>query len=396
MEKKLLLGTFYGLIYFLEGALITYFTGFNFIYLRTFEVSFTNIGIISSIALIPFVLKILVGIISDRVNLFGLGYRKPFIVIGLFIEGVFICLVPDISPIDSFTTFATVMFMAAFGMAIFDTATDGYAIDTTPEEHRGFVQGIMVGGRAVGAILTASFIGYITHYHSWEIIFYSIGFVSIIPLAYILIIPDETKRDTEKAFEWGAFRTFIKRPVIMFALLGFLYPMVIYSVEGIVGVFLNEGLGMNMLKVGFATSLFGVGIAIGALFGGFSVDRVGRKRSVSLAITISSIAIAILTATIDPVFAYIFIFIFGAAFGFYETVYFALGMDFSDPRIAATMFAVFMAVGNFGIGLGQAVAGLLVDNLGFEYTFVFFAAINLVGLTMLSVIFRDRVEKNEN
>jgi hypothetical protein len=48
---------------------------------------------------------------------------------------------------------------------------------------------------------------------------------------------------------------------------------------------------------------------------------------------------------------WIVIFLFGVSFGTYETVYMTLGMDFSDPRIAAFMFAFVMAMGNVGIGL---------------------------------------------
>ncbi len=75
-------------------------------------------------------------------------------------------------------------------------------------------------------------------------------------------------------------------------------------------------------------------------------------------------------------------------FGYYETVYFALSMDFSNPRIAATMFAVFMAIGNLGIAVGQSLAGVLVDNVGFRWTFVILALINLAVLPMIPAIFR--------
>ncbi len=41
--------------------------------------------------MIPFVIKIFLGMLSDKVNLFGLGHRRPYIMIGLLIQ--FSCLV---------------------------------------------------------------------------------------------------------------------------------------------------------------------------------------------------------------------------------------------------------------------------------------------------------------
>ena len=110
MEHKYLLGGFYSLIYFLEGILITYFTGFNIIYLRTFDLSFTTIGLISSIALIPLIIKVFIGLYSDSVNTFSMGYRKPLIIAGLLLEGSIICLVPFLSPVKTPVLFTAVLF----------------------------------------------------------------------------------------------------------------------------------------------------------------------------------------------------------------------------------------------------------------------------------------------
>jgi PAT family beta-lactamase induction signal transducer AmpG len=175
---------------------------------------------------------------------------------------------------------------------------------------------------------------------------------------------------------------------LFFVLLGFLYPLVIYSVAGITNPFLKEGLSISMLNVGFVTALFGIGTGVGAAFGGTFIDKLGHHRSLIIALIISTVTILPIAAAENLAMAYVLLFLFGIAFGYYETVYFALGMDFSDPRIAATMFAVFMAIGNFGIAVGQPLAGVLVDNVGFRWTFVVFAAINLAVLPMIPVIFR--------
>jgi PAT family beta-lactamase induction signal transducer AmpG len=76
------------------------------------------------------------------------------------------------------------------------------------------------------------------------------------------------------------------------------------------------------------------------------------------------------------------------AFGYYETVYFATAMDVTDPRIAASMFAILMAVANIGIGVGFAITGQLVDAIGYRWTFVGLGLLNLLALPLLPLIFR--------
>jgi PAT family beta-lactamase induction signal transducer AmpG len=89
----------------------------------------------------------------------------------------------------------------------------------------------------------------------------------------------------------------------------------------------------------------------------------------------------------SPAIAWPLLIAFGFAFGFYEAVYFASAMRFSDPRIAASMFAILMAVANLGTGVGLAVSGSLADALGYEATFLILAALNLLALPLVSAVF---------
>jgi len=65
-------------------------------------------------------------------------------------------------------------------------------------------------------------------------------------------------------------------------------------------------------------------------------------------------------------------------------------MGFTDARIAASMFAILMAVANVGTGIGLAISGSLVDAIGYRWTFVAIAVLNLVALPLVPAIFRGR------
>jgi PAT family beta-lactamase induction signal transducer AmpG len=119
----------FGLIYFAEGAILSYFTALNSLYLLSFDLQMSQVGLIGAIALIPFVIKIFMGMLSDQVNLFGLGYRKPYILIGLLLQCGCLLLVPSVNPGQNFWLFAFLAFTLMMGQALYDTTTDGLALD---------------------------------------------------------------------------------------------------------------------------------------------------------------------------------------------------------------------------------------------------------------------------
>ncbi|MFO7972862.1 MAG: MFS transporter, partial [Desulfobacterales bacterium] len=150
----------FGILYFIQGAILSYFTGFNGIYLISFGVPMSGVGLIGLIGMLPFVLKIFLGILSDRVNLAGWGYRKPYILLGVAVQAAMLVLVPLVNPGEQFALYAVLGFILMSGMALYDTATDGLALDTTPEDEQGTIQGLMVGGRALGVTVISVFFGF--------------------------------------------------------------------------------------------------------------------------------------------------------------------------------------------------------------------------------------------
>jgi len=380
----------YAAVYFVEGAVLTYFTAFNTLYLRSFSLSFSLIGIVGGITLIPFILKILIGLLSDRVSLLGRGHRKPYIILGLGLQTLAFVLIPSVSPVGSFPLFLVLMILASLGMSTYDTTTDGLSIDSTPENERGTVQGIMVGGRALSAVVTAALMGLFSGRGDWASIFYMIAGLGVLALVLAFLVKEDTERPPELAYTGEAFRSFKDRALLLFLVLGVVYPLALYSAQGMVGAYLNEGFGVPLTAVGLYTSVFGVGTILGGVVGGPLMKKIGEKASILAALLLTSAVTFVLAAAPSSGFMWAVVFLFGNAFGYYETVYFAMGMDFSDPRIAAFMFAVIMAVGNFGIAGGQPLAGALVDAAGFRTMFLIFGAVHLLALPAVFGIFRLR------
>jgi PAT family beta-lactamase induction signal transducer AmpG len=376
----------FGLLYFAQGSVLSYFTALNAIYLLSFGLNLGQIGLISGIALTPFVLKIFLGILSDRINLFQMGHRKPYIIIGLIIQAVCLFIVPFIDPGKNFALYGLMSFLVMTGMAMYDTTTDGLALDTTPEDEAGKIQGIMVGGRAMGVVVLSSLIGVLAQNVSWMAAFWLLAILTLLPLVFLIGFK-EPPRKADQKFEWKAFAAFKHWPIIALGLLGALYSLIINAANEIINPFLQSDFGISVMMAGFFTTVWGIGVVVGGITGGPLTDRVGQRRAVEIALVISFVSVAIFSFTSTAAIAWPLVFIFGVAYGYYETVYFAISMRKSDPRIAASMFSILMAIANIGTGIGLPIAGLLADGVGYRWTFAIIASLNLLAIPLLPAIF---------
>jgi len=379
----------FALLYFAQGAVLSYFTALNSIYLLGFDLTMSQIGMIGTIGLIPLVLKIFLGMLSDRVSLFKWGHRKPYIIFGLLIQAACLLLVPLLNPARQYWLFAGLAFLLMTGMALYDTATDGLALDTTPLDEKGAIQGFMVGGRALGVVLISGVIGLLVENTSWLMAFILLAALSLIPLPLVLRV-QEPARNKEQTFEWKAFSAFKAWPLIALGLVGVIYSLVINGANQIVNPYLTERFGINISTAGLVTTVWGIGVVAGSVAGGKLTDKWGQNRSVWRAMLLSFFSILFLAFTTQGWMIWPLVGLFGLAYGFYETVYFAVAMDRTDPRIAASMFSILMAVANIGTGIGLGLSGSLVDGVGFPLTFGILAGLNLLAIPLLPAIFGKR------
>jgi PAT family beta-lactamase induction signal transducer AmpG len=126
---------------------------------------------------------------------------------------------------------------------------------------------------------------------------------------------------------------------------------------------------------------------LGAAFGGRIYKRIGMRNATLAAMIVGLIGVLTLSFAGGPGIARLLVFLFGLAYGTQQTVYFALAMKHTAPSIAASMYSIFMAVTNVAQGAGMAVSGILSDAAGFRITFMILAALNLLIIPLMPVIF---------
>ncbi len=378
----------FGSLYFSQGTVFAYFTSLNALYFLSKGLSMGDVGVFGAIALIPFVIKIFLGMLSDRVNLLNLGHRKPYILLGLLVQTLCLGVAPFIDPAVHYWGFVALAFILQLGMALYDTCTDGLALDTTPVEEQGTIQGFMVGGRAAGVVITASIVGWLAQEVSWTSVFWLLGALTLIPVPFVLSVR-EKDRDVNQVFDWSAFRAFKDRSIIALAAAGFLFFLVIAGANQNVNPFLETNFGITLQQAGLYTTVWGIGVVLGGLIGGQMIDRIGQRTGTQVALFFSFISVLALAVIPGPGFAWAIVAVFGLSYGAYQSVYFALAMHHTDPRIAASMYSIFMAVTNIGQGVGFAVAGGLADipEVGFRWAFAVLGILNILALPLLPIIF---------
>lgn len=390
-QSKFTRFTMFALLYFTQGTILGYFASLNALYMLENGLDMADVGIFSTIALIPFVIKILFGMLSDRYNLLGLGHRKPYIFIGLFVQFACLIAVANINPGRSYWVFVGMAFLLQLGMAFYDTCTDGLALDITPESEKGILQGFMVGGRSVGVIVAASLAGFIAQNVSWPAVFYFLAALTLIPIPFLFFIK-EIKRTPGMRFNWAAFGAFKNAQVLAVAGVGLVVFLVIVGANQITNPHFTLKLGIDLGTAGLVTTVWGIGCVVGALAGGRVMDRLGNKTALWLSVLMVIPAMLLLALTSSRGMMWAVAVFFGLAYGLSQAVYFALAMKYTQPSIAASMYSILMAVTNIGQGIGLGVGGALAKSGGYPLTFYIFAALMLLAIPLFPVLFHRKAQ----
>ena len=380
----------FGLLYFVQGAMLAYVLVFNNLYLRQFGATAGQLSLLNGLLVVPFILKIGIGLFSDKVRLtlplLGSGYRVPYISLGLIliaIGGIGAAFIP---PVEMYPLFVAVALFIAMGLALYDTVMDGLAIDVTPDAEQGQVQAVMVIGRALGLVMLSAIYGRVIVAYGWQIIFWAVALFSLTPLFIMRLVREPAQRAVTQTFSWAALRELWRLEIGRFALYAIIYSMAVYGANAIVTLFANEELGGTLVQVGDVAALGGVGMVLGGGLGVVLTRRISIWQQGLWTTGFVSLTLLFLAsvATLENI-AIITLF-WGVVLAAAELVFITLAMAKSDRRMGAGHFAIFMAISNAGTGIGQAASTGLIDTIDFHWIFVGLALINLLAIPLLLIM----------
>lgn len=386
----------FALLYAVQGVVVAYLTNFNKGYMIQAGVDERVAARVETVALSLLMFKFLFGPISDRFSLLGLGHRKPYIILGLALLIVGLFGLTLLNPGQYLTGFGAMAVIAVGGMCLFDTTCDGMVIDVTPPSDRSRVQGLLQLSRFLATMVCTLAFGFWIEHHGpgpgkSDAVIWSCALFGLVPLIVACFVRERGVARTSRtdavgtggSFDWGAMRVMLEPRSLILISYGALY--------GLVGVGVEFNLNRYYAALDYGNDANGIFSAIrygGRAVGAILLPILGSRLSRSARIRSGIILLGVATAAQGQVsgnFATGFAaFLFGVANGWNDALFCVLAMEASNPLMAASTFAIFMAASNVSI-VGDFLFLELVHALKGSFSLAFAFCACLVFMLLIFV-----------
>jgi len=184
---------------------------------------------------------------------------------------------------------------------------------------------------------------------------------------------------------------------LAFALTG---PAAFKAFEVVIGPFLIDR-GLTQQEVGKFTAIVMIGAMVaGSLVGGRLADRFSRKGFVAVSLifivaSLTTLAIAdIVTEQSGGRFLLVLIAVTAFGIGLFTVAAYAMFMDLTEPRIAATQFSAFMGATNGCESWSTLAMGQMIAGYGYAFGILSLCAVSAVSLLLLPLLHRIRMPRS--
>jgi MFS transporter, PAT family, beta-lactamase induction signal transducer AmpG len=342
-----------------------------------------DIGMVGATTMLPWAFKVVWAPLVDRVKYRAMGRFRAWILgaqLGLLASTV--ALVSLRSPLAHLRALGGALFAQALFASMSDVAGDGLAIEVLPHGERGLANAVMSGAQVAGNVIGGA---------GLSAVLAAAGFRAAAALSLLLLsaacAPTVLLRERpgERLLPWtrgapalvgadrapialaGSARLLARSVLARPSARALVVWFAAYFLSGCLGILMTAAAvkshGFRQAEYASLGALALGPNLIGALSGGRLADRRGRAPVIAGALVLGAVSWAGF-GLLSPQWSNKGVWIVqalaaGAASGALLTVLTALFMDLAEPRIAATQFAVCMALGNLGSVLGRASAGAL-------------------------------------
>ena len=354
-------------------------------------VSTASIATFVGISTLPWSFKLLVGPFMDRFSYLPMGRRRPWVIFAqscILLGYALLALAPD--PAEHILLLAGIGFIINSFCATQDVAVDGMAIDVLPEQERGRANAFMFGGQVIG-ISTGSLAG---GYALTEYGLVAAAAFGMVSTAIILIFPLLIReREGERLMPWSEgeslarserlriekfqhiFKDLLRELLVPMSVLLVLCECLFRLSDGILfaylPVFTVKNLGWDNLHYNSIFAQAGVFAAVFGLVASVFIDRKGAQLTVAL-VSVAKFSSLVLVVLLPGWWSQPWVFeslVYVSQFlsQVILVAIIAMFMKLCGARVAATQFAVYMAISNLAYSGGAfALAGLssLLDARG--------------------------------
>jgi len=358
----------FGSLYIVEGLQIAIAWVLTPLYLLQNNFSPEIVTLSSGLIMIPWVLKFLFGYFIDSYAYLG---KKRLILFSGIISAITLMIASLIDPSSFLIGFILIMFLSHCSLGFFDLSLDAWAIDISLKKERGKISGSMTLGLYTGMMLGNILLGTIADKYYFNIAFFSGGLIILLITLIPLFLKDNyTKKKTKKVI--SNILSEIKNQKILLFLLFLSFVSLNSGIISLaVPLFMDISLHLDIATIGYISAIFSFSRAAGSFTFGTASDKWGRKKIIFINILITMIITGFLIF-INSAFTLTIIYaILGFLTGGLFAVVFALSMDKTNHRIAATQFGIFMAALNIGELAGGSISGTLINIFDFNRAFLY-------------------------
>jgi PAT family beta-lactamase induction signal transducer AmpG len=371
------------------------------------------VGGIAAMTTLPYTLKLLWGPTIDAFPSRRFGRRRPWIIFAQAMMAITVAAmiaVPDLTA--DVHLLAWMIFIHTIFNAMQDVAVDALAVDSLAEAERGRANGLMYASKYLGGFLGGWGMAHMIDWFDLRIAL--VAQVSVLlaimtlPIVLRERVDDSVARTHVLAAVRGWFtRVFAGRSIatvlggaardraVQSALLGIVLMLGSNIGSGTLGAVANvlftQDLGWDAKDYTSLTSGPALFIGLGgSILGGFLADKVGHRLLAALGMLGLSGGY-ILWALLAPYWhshtvVYATFWIEPLSQSIMTVSLFALCMDISWPRIAASQFALYMAMINLSTTTGAWIAGSVSSHWGYRGTYVVAAIVQGSFVVLLPLI----------
>ncbi|WP_457354626.1 MFS transporter [Roseateles sp. P5_D6] len=397
------------LMYLTEGLPIGFASTTVATQLRRQGASAGEIGAFIGFVLLPWAFKWAYGPFVDLIASRRLGPRRGWILGAQLMMVLTLLALTGLDLTTQLGLFTAVLVVHNLFGAVQDVAVDALAVTTLPEHERAFASGMMFGGQSLGvliggggALLLIGRIGFHTC-----IVVLALAILAVMTLV-VWPMREEVPASAARGSLAAAGRevhTFLREALQ--ALLGsrLAFAGLLFGLLPIAAMALSRGLQANLAvdlglsneRIGWLATVSQAATAVTCIAGGWLSDRVNLRRAMAVYVALLSLPGLYLmaelqrhgwgpgqaapAALVTTFFATVVI--YHLLFGFIYGARVALFMGITQPAVAATQFAAYMALTNLSITYSVVWQGYAVQHWGYAATLGLDA---LVGLSCLLLL----------
>ncbi len=359
---------------------------------RDLGLTLRDIGLIQALAA-PFLLKFLWAPVIDGRGSGRFGHYRSWLLplqSLAVLTVILIALLDPTSQLDLLLPLAGLFLLLA---ATQDVASDGLAVRILKRNERGIGNGVQVGGYYLGQILGGGLMLILFARFGWRGALLAMAAMLAVPLANLVTFREPSGRDQkehEAGIDYAALGRFFTRS----KMLPWIGVLLVYRAGDAMALTMARpmfvDLGLTLQQIGLLVGVGSSAAAVaGAMIGGASVVRLGRRRALCAFASLHALALLALSL---PALGWsslttIWCVSIGVAFagGMATAALYTCMMDRSSSRNAGTDFTLQQSLAAVGPLVGAGLSGALAEALGYELHFAACAGLSVAAALLVLI-----------